>query len=46
VKKKKEILRFKNTVKPRIPIPRPGCGFKTKIEKIKNKKITLDNWDE
>lgn len=42
---KKETIIFKNTVKQRIPVAKPGFAFKTKKEQ-KRTKITLDNWDK
>lgn len=43
----REILVYVNTIKQRIPIAPPGFAFKSKKQRIKNKrvKVTRDNWD-
>jgi len=42
----KEVLVFKNTAKPRLPMAKGGFAFKTsKKDKRKRMKVTVDNWE-
>lgn len=42
----KEVLVFKNTMKPRLPMAPAGFAFKNRKDKKKINKVTIDNWDK